>query len=315
MDNLTMEEVTSDSSCDFARCWTVALQVTLLGLISAVGTFSNSLVILAIFLYDELRTKAKSFVCNLAVADLILCLFVIPLRTMMMFARQPFGLCHVTVVAQATFVYTSINTLAAISYNRFVLTMKTRSQYENTFTKRNVFLILSTVWCLAFGASFMAVMWTGALNVTYDNKTRACVFLRGNATISALLMVPLSLLFSPLLLTLYFYARIFYYARHSAVSVTGHRPDDISFTYKLCCITILFGILNFPACILAVVQVFSSPDANEVLIRFSIIIQLLNSAVNPVIYGWKVPKFRNAFIRMLRLNTCFKRAAVQPINH
>ena len=164
---------------------------------------------------------------------------------MMMFARQPFGLCHVTVVAQATFVYTSINTLAqspttALCWQwKHDLSTRTHSLNATSFWScppSGAWLLGPPSWP-SCGQGFERDLWQQDARMRLPARQRLQFRLaHGTAVFTLLTAAPNSL----------FLRAHFYYARHSAVSVTGHRPDDISFTYKLCCITILFGILNFP---------------------------------------------------------------------
>ncbi|XP_059050673.1 prolactin-releasing peptide receptor-like [Achroia grisella] len=91
-------------------------------LIFVLGVFGNVLVCYVVFRNRAMQTVTNLFITNLALSDILLCLFAVPLTPMYTFiGRWVFGrlLCHLMPYAQGTSVYISTLTLTSIAIDRF----------------------------------------------------------------------------------------------------------------------------------------------------------------------------------------------------
>ncbi|XP_047993781.1 prolactin-releasing peptide receptor-like [Leguminivora glycinivorella] len=103
----------------------IAVQVAfciLYSIIFILGVFGNVLVCFVVFRNRAMQTVTNLFITNLALSDILLCVFAVPLTPMYTFlGRWVFGrlLCHLMPYAQGTSVYISTLTLTSIAIDRF----------------------------------------------------------------------------------------------------------------------------------------------------------------------------------------------------
>nr|ALM88307.1 neuropeptide receptor A11 [Chilo suppressalis] len=91
-------------------------------MIFVLGVFGNVLVCYVVFRNRAMQTVTNLFITNLALSDILLCLFAVPLTPMYTFlGRWVFGrlLCHLMPYVQGTSVYISTLTLTSIAIDRF----------------------------------------------------------------------------------------------------------------------------------------------------------------------------------------------------
>lgn len=91
-------------------------------IIFILGVFGNVLVCFVVFRNRAMQTVTNLFITNLALSDILLCIFAVPLTPLYTFlGRWVFGrlLCHLMPYAQGTSVYISTLTLTSIAVDRF----------------------------------------------------------------------------------------------------------------------------------------------------------------------------------------------------
>ncbi|KAI8426552.1 hypothetical protein MSG28_005349 [Choristoneura fumiferana] len=91
-------------------------------IIFILGVFGNVLVCFVVFRNRAMQTVTNLFITNLALSDILLCVFAVPLTPLYTFlGRWVFGrlLCHLMPYAQGTSVYISTLTLTSIAVDRF----------------------------------------------------------------------------------------------------------------------------------------------------------------------------------------------------
>ncbi|XP_072947219.1 prolactin-releasing peptide receptor-like [Epargyreus clarus] len=91
-------------------------------IIFVLGICGNVLVCYVVFRNRAMQTVTNLFITNMALSDILLCLFSVPLTPMYTFlGRWVFGrlLCHLMPYAQGTSVYISTLTLTSIAIDRF----------------------------------------------------------------------------------------------------------------------------------------------------------------------------------------------------
>ncbi|CAG4950828.1 prolactin-releasing peptide receptor-like [Colias croceus] len=91
-------------------------------IIFAVGIFGNALVCYAVIRNRAMQTVTNLFITNLALSDILLCVFAVPFTPLYTFlGRWVFGgpLCHIMPYAQGCSVYISTLTLTSIAIDRF----------------------------------------------------------------------------------------------------------------------------------------------------------------------------------------------------
>ncbi|KAG6465585.1 hypothetical protein O3G_MSEX015249 [Manduca sexta] len=91
-------------------------------IIFVVGIFGNALVCYAVIRNRAMQTVTNLFITNLALSDVLLCVFAVPFTPLYTFlGRWVFGslLCHIMPYAQGCSVYISTLTLTSIAIDRF----------------------------------------------------------------------------------------------------------------------------------------------------------------------------------------------------
>ncbi|XP_050351988.1 prolactin-releasing peptide receptor-like [Nymphalis io] len=115
-DNITsLPDPIEDKAIQAAFC-------TAYTIIFVVGIFGNALVCYAVIRNRAMQTVTNLFITNLALSDILLCVFAVPFTPLYTFlGRWVFGglLCHIMPYAQGCSVYISTLTLTSIAIDRF----------------------------------------------------------------------------------------------------------------------------------------------------------------------------------------------------
>ncbi|UYV73472.1 PRLHR [Cordylochernes scorpioides] len=130
-----------------------ALFACLYILIFVVGLFGNVLVCYVVFRNSAMHTVTNFFITNLALSDILLCMFAVPFTPLYTFIQEwIFGnlLCKLVPYAQGVSVYISAFTLMAIAVDRFFVIVY-------PFKAR-----LPLLWCLWL----IILMWIAAALLT-----------------------------------------------------------------------------------------------------------------------------------------------------
>jgi hypothetical protein len=123
----------------------------LLGCIITVTIVGNTTVLLAVYLDRRLRHTTNYFIVNLAAADLLLGVTVLPLSaTLEVLKYWPFGeiLCELWASADVLWCTASILTLCVISIDRYIGVTRPL-QHSSIITNRRAALIIAFVWVLS----------------------------------------------------------------------------------------------------------------------------------------------------------------------
>ncbi|XP_077297095.1 prolactin-releasing peptide receptor-like [Arctopsyche grandis] len=131
-----------------------AMFCVLYTLIFLLGVFGNVLVCYVVFRNRTMQTVTNLFITNLALSDILLCLFAVPFTPLYTFmGRWIFGklLCHVMPYAQGCSVYISTLTLTSIAIDRFfVIIYPFHPRMKLTTCIGIIFLI----WTFSLGITF-----------------------------------------------------------------------------------------------------------------------------------------------------------------
>lgn len=127
----------------------------LLGSIIMLTIIGNTTVLLAVYFDRRLRSTTNYFIVNLAAADLLLGITVLPLSASLEVLKYwPFGplLCDIWASADVLWCTASILTLCVISIDRYIGVTRPL-QHSTIITKRRAGLIISLVWLLSLAIS------------------------------------------------------------------------------------------------------------------------------------------------------------------
>ncbi|KAL2085623.1 hypothetical protein ACEWY4_018943 [Coilia grayii] len=128
---------------------------SLLAMFISLATFGNTLVILSVLSNRRLQTATNLFICNLAVADLLLSVCVLPFSaTLEVLGCWPFGrlFCDVWAALDVLCCSASILSLCAIAVDRYV-GVRHSLHYRSLVTRRRATLVLACVWAVCVALS------------------------------------------------------------------------------------------------------------------------------------------------------------------
>ena len=123
--------------------------LTILLLIEVLILFGNSLVVLAVLTSKSLRTVTNYFIVSLAIADLLVAIFVLPLSIYLVATRHiwRFGvlICELWVSFDVMLCTASILNLCCISLDRY-LAITRPLQYSHKRSPKLAFNMIAVVW-------------------------------------------------------------------------------------------------------------------------------------------------------------------------
>ncbi|XP_071802599.1 alpha-1A adrenergic receptor-like [Asterias amurensis] len=300
-------------------------------LMSFVGVTGNSLVIIAILSSPKLQRVTNYFVFNLSVADLLTSLF-IPFTAVAVLNETewplPMVLCSITAFILLTCLGCSINNLACIAVNRFVLITKKQETYRRLFSKRRTILAILITWLIPL---FTTVVPTsiGYIQLGFEPKYSSCSWVLAQSSNGFVLI--LFATFCPIQLSviIYCYIRVFTHIRQHAKKVepslgtktetvstvldtvssttTRPKPPDIasSSTAKepkpkrsrlqvQVTINLFLVVCAFILCVVPYAVTLLVPRSRQVF-PFAATLFMGNSCLNPIIYAFKHPQFKTVF--------------------
>lgn len=134
-------------------------------LVAVVGVISNTLVVTVIYRQPKMRSVTNIFLSNLAVADILVCVSVLPITLLdNIFTEWWYGpvLCKAFPYLQGVSVSSSVNTLAAIAVERFSATFYPKT--SKLTSSRSACIIIAFLWIVP---SVLFVPWI----VVYQQTT------------------------------------------------------------------------------------------------------------------------------------------------
>ncbi|XP_006991698.3 LOW QUALITY PROTEIN: pyroglutamylated RF-amide peptide receptor [Peromyscus maniculatus bairdii] len=290
-------------------------------LIFTLALFGNALVVYVVTRSKAMRTVTNIFICSLALSDLLIVFFCIPVTMLQNVSDTWLGgafICKMVPFVQCTAIVTEILTMTCIAVERhqgLVHPFKMKRQYTN----QRAFTMLGVVWLVAIIIG--SPMWhVQRLEVKYDflyEKEHICCLEEWSSPMhqriyTTFILVILFLL--PLLLLLVLYGRISYElwikkrVGDGSVLQTIHGREmfKIARKKKRAVIMMVTVVALFAACwapfhIVHMMIEYSNfeKEYDEVTIKmiFAIvqIIGFFNSICNPIVYALMNENFKKNF--------------------
>ncbi|XP_062596070.1 neuropeptide SIFamide receptor-like [Saccostrea cucullata] len=280
-------------------------------LIFLFALFGNLTVIIVVIRHRWMHTKTNFFIVNLACADLLVAIVVMPINTMInIFIDWRYGavLCKLTPYLQGISVCASVNTLAAIAIDR-CLAICYPLQYKITW--RTCKIIMCGIWLFSI-VIMIPNLLVYNIDDTYSVTMSFCLTKWPSATLEAVYFLVGNLLFCyslPLALIITCYCVIgFKVWNRKAPGVYGsngviHR-SKIKVVKMLVVVVVMFAASWFPLWVIQI-KIRLEPDSKDYIAVFNYVIPICqwlgsaNSGINPIIYCLFSKKIRTRIKTML----------------
>ncbi|XP_047655460.1 pyroglutamylated RF-amide peptide receptor [Phacochoerus africanus] len=303
--------------------WNAKLAFVLTGvLIFVLALFGNALVVYVVIRSKAMRTVTNIFICSLAVSDLLITFFCIPVTMLQNISDKWLGgafICKMVPFVQSTAIVTEILTMTCIAVERhqgLVHPFKMKWQYTN----RRAFTMLGVVWLVA--VIIGSPMWhVQRLEIKYDflyEKEHVCCLEEWTSPVhqkiyTTFILVILFLL--PLMVMLILYSKIGYElwikkrVGDGSVLRTIHGKEMSKIARKkkravimMVTVVALFAVCWAPFHVIHMMIEYSNfeKEYTDVTIKmiFAIvqIIGFSNSICNPIVYAFMNENFKKNFL-------------------
>ena len=286
---------------------TKAFRVWIVLLIMILALVGHTLVFVAFHRERNLRTLQNIIIINLSVADFLFSAIVPSTNVVRLFRKEETldGIpCYITGIASMLFSLVSINTLTFISIERFLAT-NYPLKHRRYFDLRLVKVVLTVIW-----------FWSALLSM-FPFFTTKYVFLKRffhcsadwAKDLSTTLTLAILGIGSSLAILVYCNFHIVLALRKSRYIQTSQVNSNISnsryqrerqMSILTITVVVTFAICWVPYCAGMLCLADKNCGFSERFMFLALMLSILNSCCNPVIYGLLNKNFRNAFKRILR---------------
>ncbi|KAG8444749.1 hypothetical protein GDO86_009790 [Hymenochirus boettgeri] len=319
------------STKDLVETLSLPLQIilsTVMIVILLLAFLGNFVVCLMVYQKAAMRSAINILLASLAFADLLLSVLNMPFALVTIITTEwIFGdvFCRVSAMFFWLFVMEGVAILLIISIDRFLIIVQKQDKLNPYRAKILIVISWATSFCVAFPLA------VGSPHLQVPSRAPQCVF--GYTTNSGykayVILVVLIFFFIPFFVMLYSFMGILNTVRHNAVRIHSH-PDsiclsqasklglmslqrpfqmniDISFkTRAFTTILVLFVVFIFcwaPFTTYSLVATFNNDFYNKhnffEISTWLLWLCYLKSALNPIIYYWRIKKFRDACLDLM----------------
>lgn len=275
------------------------------------GIPGNFLVCYLVRRTRRLRTVTNLIISNLAVADLGVCLFNIPVSLVTVSFNSWLltdSVCHIAGFTNAVFLFEALWSLALVSISRYWCIVQP-AKFSTIFTRRRTMALITATWALSLLCALPPFF--GWSHYSFRISKSTCYFdLRENIPYTVTLAIVVFIL--PYILITVPYYRIFRFIRgHSRkMSINGmsasvrktNRPtfQDFKVTKLLLVVVCVFVACWTPHIVVNLLNGFAMiQPIPRILDSISTFLTFLSSSCNPFIYGLMNKKFRKGFRAVL----------------
>ena len=284
------------------RTWSVVF-------IILTAIFGHTLVFLAMYRERHLRTIPNLIILNLSVADFLFSVIVPTTHTIRLFRHEASltgAPCYITGVSSMLFCMASINTLTFISIERYMATnypIRHRLRFNNRFIK----ITLAGIWCWSVLLSAFPFLTS---KYVYIKEFFHCSPDWANDPETTLAFVIIGIVL-PQIILVYCNVKVVQAIRKSrevnAGSISTNSRNSVNLRMRrereisIITITVVvtFCVCWAPYCTVMVCLARGWHNLPENFMLLALLLSILNSCCNPIIYGVLNKNFRKAFKNIL----------------
>lgn len=267
-----------------------------------VGLLGNSLVIYVVVRYTRMKTVTNLYILNLALADEIYILGIPFLCTHNVLSYWPFGgfLCKVYMTADIMSQFSSTFCLTVMSIDRYLAVvhpMKTHKWRKPQVAKILNALMWVVSFIIALPVAFFSNIQEGfnSCNITWPNTLWSNVFILYTAILG---------FFGPVVVICLCYLLLVIRVRSAGAraGLTRLRQSERKVTRMVVIIVLVFVLCWLPFFTTQIVNlVYTIPENNIVATVYfiTVILTYVNSAANPILYGFLSNNFKQSFQKAL----------------
>ncbi|XP_066520947.1 adenosine receptor A1-like [Hoplias malabaricus] len=285
-----------------AKWWYILTEVV----IAVACCLGNVLVIWAVWTRGALRQPTFCFIASLAVADFLVGCVVIPL-SMLVDIRMKISvhgclcMCCVLVVLQMA----SVNFLLVIAIDRY-LRVRIPLTYKSTVTQKRSWIAVVFCWLTAAVWGFIPMFGWHKYNSSDKSSSFECSFLSVISTSYLVNFIFFSSVLPPFAVMTFLYSYIFLTTRRHLRANKGVANESSTYSKKehrlaatLALVLVLFAVCWLPLFVMHTVRYYGhNVEIPFIAIDIGVILSHGNSAVNPIVYAFKIPKIREACCKL-----------------
>ncbi|XP_071832579.1 kappa-type opioid receptor-like [Apostichopus japonicus] len=297
----------------------------IVAIVLIIGVTGNILVLLSLILVKQLHTTSNALIANLSVADLG-SLFTGMLTIIWgMFVGRPLSngpMCPISLHVTFVCVFTSLNTLQCIAFDRYLMITRPRQVYRKIFSRSGTLVAVCGTWSLSALTTVLTLSVCG--DTEYVVPIQAC-YLKNEDTrswwcLSGLLVWACT---SCMVLIPFLFVLTFRKIRMSRrrVEVSSERDgnrhamfsrEEIAVTRMMLVVYLAFLVCWCPMLVAHLIH-YANFD-NLVLHYASCIMVLFNSAINPIVYAGVNKRLRRSFVDLVQCKFCKPRTEIAVLS-
>ena len=286
----------------------------------AIGLIGNLLVLIVIIAKRAKKTVNDLFIMNLAVSDLML-IFFLPLHIYNMFdtIRVTVFFCHFIRPLMTASFFVSVYTLTSMAIHRCHVILH---PFKQEIRHRSAVLWIIVLWIMSF-ANVLPLMIVTTPYPPFECLEKWPSLSHRRAYTAALFVLQYIL---PLVIIAIAYIRIgldlnrscsrsFRNARAAkSPENQARRRENFKVTKTLAIIVMIFAVCMLPSQVGWMLLDFGDKEqkaiAIKVVFKFSLVLTVFHSCLNPLVYGSITKQFRRGYIRYLSYFCCCFRGSI-----
>ncbi|XP_054641662.1 adenosine receptor A1-like isoform X1 [Dunckerocampus dactyliophorus] len=297
------------------------LYISIEAAIALASVLGNVLVVLVVCVNRTLRNTTFCFIVSLAVADIAVGVLVIPLAvTISLGINTQFYTCLFLSCLLVIITQSSILSLLAIAVDRY-LRVKIPTRYSTIVTQKRAYVAVCLCWVISFLTGLVPMVGWNNRHVL-GNLSRSDYMVCKFTTVMTMdYMVYFNFfgwVVAPLVVMIALYGEIFRVIRRqlnrrAEATSDGERyyRKELNLAKSLALVVLLFAVCWLPLHIMNCVEFFyPGSSIPKLAVYVGIFMSHVNSALNPLVYAFRIKRFRVTLLEITR--RCMSCKAMEP---